>query len=85
MSLFVSKFLQRGTNKGKTVVREKRVNRGAGYGLEIPCQYIFYGVTKMSLPWLLKMETRVPWLQCADNAVIPVTSAYACNKWRFEI
>ena len=41
MSLFVS-----------TVVRGKRVNRGAGYGLEIPCQYIFYGDTKMSLPWL---------------------------------
>ena len=37
---------------GKTVVRGKRVNRGAGYGLEIPCQYIFYGDTKMSLPWL---------------------------------
>ena len=52
MSLFVSKFLKRGANKGKTVVREKRVNRGAGYGLEIPCQYIFYGDTKMSLPWL---------------------------------
>ena len=72
MSLFVSKFLKRGTNKGKTVVRGKRVNRGAGYGLEIPCQYIFYGDTKMSLPWL----------QCADNVVIPVTSAYAskCNR-----
>ena len=52
MSLFVSKFLKRGTNKGKTVVRGKRVNRGAGYGLEIRCQYIFYGNTKMSLPWL---------------------------------
>ena len=49
MSLFVSKFLKRGRNKGKTLVRRKRVNRGAGYGLEIPCQYIFYGGTKMSL------------------------------------
>ena len=37
---------------GKTVVRGKRVNRGAGFGLEIPCQYIFYGDTKMPLPWL---------------------------------
>ena len=41
MSLFVSKFLKRGTNKGKTVVRGKRINSGAGYGLEIPCQYVF--------------------------------------------
>ena len=52
MSLFVSKFLKRGTNKGKAVVRGKRVNRGAGYGLEMPCQYIFYGDSKISLPWL---------------------------------
>ena len=41
MLLFVSKFLKRGTNKGKTVVRGKRANSGVGYGLEIPCQYVF--------------------------------------------
>ena len=52
MAMFVSKFLKRGTNKGKTVVTGKRLNRGAGYGLEIPCQYIFYGDNEMSLPWL---------------------------------
>ena len=77
MSLFVSKFLKRGTNKGKTVVRGKRVNRGAGYGLEIPCQYIFYGDTKMSLPWLKSKLECLGYNVLADNAVIPVTSACA--------
>ena len=77
MSLFVSKFLKRGTNKGKTVVRGKRVNRGAGYGLEIPCQYIFYGDTKMSLPWLKSKLECLGYNVLADNVVIPVTSACA--------
>ena len=52
MALFVSKFLKRLTNKGKVVVTGKRVNRGAGYGLEIPCTYIFSGDKNMSIPWL---------------------------------
>ena len=52
MALFVSKFLKRLTNKGKVVVTGKRVNRRAGYGLEIPCTYIFSGDKNMSIPWL---------------------------------
>ena len=30
----------------------KPVNRGAGYGMEIPCKYVFYGDVETSLPWL---------------------------------
>ena len=30
----------------------KCVNRGTGYGLEIPCSYIFYGDNDSSIPWL---------------------------------
>ena len=52
ISTFVSRFLKRLTNKGKVVITGKRVNRGAGYGLEIPCKYIFYGDKQMSIPWL---------------------------------
>ena len=52
MSLFVSKFFKAGNKQRKDCCKGKRVNRGAGYGLEIPCEYIFYGDTKMSLPWL---------------------------------
>ena len=48
--MLVSKFSKRGTDKGKTVVRGKVVNRGTGYDLEIPGQYdIFYGDTQMFL------------------------------------
>ena len=83
MSLFVSKFLKRGTNKGKNVVRGTRVNRGAGYGLEIPCQYIFHGGTKMSLPWL-KSKLECLGYNVLHNVVIPVTSAYACT-WCFKM
>ena len=37
----VSVFLKRSSNKGLAEVTGNRVNRRAGYGLEIPC--IFYG------------------------------------------
>ena len=40
ISSFMSKFLQ---SKCFFEVTGPRVNRGAGYGLEIPCVYKFYG------------------------------------------
>ena len=43
MSQHVSKLLKRRTDGGKAIVTGKRANRGAGYGLESPCNYIFYG------------------------------------------
>ena len=42
MEIWLTKFLKRGTNNGKAVVK-KRVNRGGGYGLEVPCEYFFTG------------------------------------------
>ena len=47
----ITKFLTRGTNNGKAVVKGKRVNRGGGYGLEVPCEYFFKG-DKFSISWL---------------------------------
>lgn len=41
----VSAFLKRACNKGLVEVTGNRINRGAGYGLEIPCKYHFYGST----------------------------------------
>ena len=35
----VSRFLNRSVNKGTKEVTGERINRGAGYGLEIPCKY----------------------------------------------
>ena len=43
-----TKFLKRGTNSGHL---EVTVNRGAGYGLEIPCVYQFTG-DRSSCKWL---------------------------------
>ena len=40
MALWLTKFLKRPTNSGKVVVKGKRVNRGGGYGLEIPCMQV---------------------------------------------
>ena len=39
----VSLFLRRDVNKAFAGVTGDKVNRGAGYGLEIPCVYKFYG------------------------------------------
>ena len=43
MALWLTKFLKWSTNSRKVVVKGKPVNRGGGYGLEIPCRYTFEG------------------------------------------
>ena len=40
MATWLTKFLKRVTNSGKAVIKGKRVNRGGGYGLEIPFQFV---------------------------------------------
>lgn len=39
----LSQFLRRDCNQGFVEVTGEKVNRGAGYGLEIPCTYKLYG------------------------------------------
>lgn len=39
----LSNFLKRSVNKGTVEVTGQRVNRGGGYGVEIPCKYRLYG------------------------------------------
>lgn len=39
----VSAFLRRSTNSGVVEVTGTKVNRGGGYGIEIPCKYHFHG------------------------------------------
>ena len=39
----ISAFLSRGVNAGFVEVTGPKINRGGGYGLEIPCIYRFYG------------------------------------------
>uniref|UniRef100_A0A1X7UPP5 HIRAN domain-containing protein n=1 Tax=Amphimedon queenslandica TaxID=400682 RepID=A0A1X7UPP5_AMPQE len=39
----VSHFLKREVNKAFVEVTGDRINRGGGYGLEVPCSYKFYG------------------------------------------
>ena len=40
---YLSQFLARDVNKAFAMVSGEKVNRGAGYGLEIPCVYCVYG------------------------------------------
>ena len=44
LARIISAFLKRSCNKRLVEVTGNRVNRGAGYGLEIPCKYNFYGL-----------------------------------------
>ena len=43
LSSYIFHFLSRETNKAFAEVTGGKVNRGAGYGLEIPCLYRLYG------------------------------------------
>ena len=40
------KFLSLPNQSVRVCVKGKRINRGLGYGLEIPAKYIFYGNEK---------------------------------------
>ena len=51
MAQWVTKFLKRASNSGTVVITGKRINRGAGYGLELPCEFKFQG-GKYSCDWL---------------------------------
>ena len=39
-------FLSRDCNSGDVQITGNKVNRGAGYGLEVPCIYRFYGPSR---------------------------------------
>ena len=43
----LSAFLKRDVSKGLVEVTGLKINRGAGYGLEIPCKYHFYGAKSL--------------------------------------
>ena len=45
------KFLKRASNSGTVVITGRRINRGAGYHLELPCEFKFQG-DKYSCDWL---------------------------------
>ena len=55
----LSQFLRRDCNKGFIQVTGARVNRGAGYGLQVPCTYRLYGST----PYVEKITQIVKSLQ----------------------
>ena len=38
---WVTMFLKRASKSGTAVITGKRINRGAGYGLELPCEFKF--------------------------------------------
>ena len=51
MATWLSKFLKRPTNCTKVIIKGKRVNRGGGYGLDVPCEDILEG-DSFSSGWL---------------------------------
>ena len=59
LALPLSQFLQREFNKGTCEVTGDKLNRGAGYGIEMPCVYRLYGPQ----PFIACLKTRVKNLQ----------------------
>ena len=43
LSRLFSTFLQRDSSKGMAEVTGERVNRGAGYGVNVPCKFSLFG------------------------------------------
>lgn len=59
LSNIVTQFLRRTFNTGFAEVTGQYVNRGAGYGLEVPCVYKFYGPK----PFISKLQSLFKSLQ----------------------
>jgi hypothetical protein len=53
MAGWVSKFLNRATNSGTVLIKGKRINRGASYGVEVSCKFTFKG-DSFSCSWLIR-------------------------------
>ena len=51
MVTWLTRILKRHTNCGKVVIKGKRVNRGGGFDLKVPCEYIFEA-ENFSCEWL---------------------------------
>ena len=47
----LKKFLSLANYSIRVHVKGKRINRGVGYGLEIPAEYLFYGNGR-SIQWV---------------------------------
>ena len=60
---FSSVFLMISFTSIEVEVVDKRLNRGGGYGLEIPVKYRFYGQGKI-VQWLTKRLETVKELEC---------------------
>lgn len=61
LSTLFSHFLRRDVNKAFAEVTGGKVNRGGGYGLEVPCVYRLYGPKV----YIAKMEELVSSLKTA--------------------
>ncbi len=59
ISSTVSQFLRRAYNTGFAEVTGPYMNRGAGYGLEVPCTYTFFGPD----PYISKLQEILKHLQ----------------------
>ena len=56
-------FLRREVNKAFAEVTGPAVNRGAGYGMEVPCKYRLYGPK----PYIIKMKDIVNCLTASGH------------------
>ena len=59
-SLIFKKLLFLPNHSIKTCVKGKRINRGVGYGLEIPADYIFCGNGK-AIQWAKRTLDGIDW------------------------
>ena len=64
---FSFKFIQLPNSSVRCQVAGKSANKGAGYGLEIPVKYIFYGHQK-AIDWIEKVIERYADLKCLKQS-----------------
>ena len=56
-SRYVSRFLELESSSASCEVTGERLNRGGGYGLEVPCKYTLRGIPE-AVAWIAKCITK---------------------------
>ena len=76
---WVSKFLKCASHSGTVVIMGKRVNRGAGYGLELTCEFKFQG-DKFSCDWLEEKLCTLVYCNEKNIGTLPPDALYCSDS-----
>ena len=76
LSPIIFHFLARPCNRGLAEITGNKINRGAGYELEIPCVFRFYGSSKYFVSDITEINMHVRITECTGVRIFQVIDVH---------